>query len=121
MTAAARVPERAFQQTIVELLDALGWASCHTYPLQTRHGWRTGTTAKGWPDLVALRGSYVVAIEVKSDTGRATAEQVAWLRRFAELDAGRAWLVDPSTDVQTLARWLQYPEHAPHTHGFDVE
>lgn len=117
MTKAAAVPERAFQQTIVELLEATGWESCHTYPLQTKHGWRTGTTAKGWPDLVALRGEFIVAIEVKSDTGKATPEQLAWLGRFAALGCGRAWLVGPALPFQTLARWLQHPQLAPETYG----
>lgn len=115
---AAKVPERGFQAMIVDLLDTLGYASCHTYPLRTEHGWRTGTTAKGWPDLVALRGEFVVAIEVKSDTGRATSQQLDWLRRFAELGCGRAWLVSPRLDVQLLASWLQYPERAPRRWGF---
>lgn len=106
---------------IVELLDALSWASCHTYPLRTEHGWRTGTTAKGWPDLVALRGEFVVAIEVKSDTGRPTALQLDWLERFALLGSGRAWLVSPSLDTQLLASWLQYPQRAPSRYGFTTQ
>jgi Holliday junction resolvase len=115
---AAVTPERDYQRTIVELLDALGWASCHTYPLRTEHGWRTGTTAKGWPDLVALRGEYVVAIEVKSDTGRVQPEQLTWLQLFAELGSGRAWIVSPRLDFGLLGSWLQYPERAPRRWGF---
>lgn len=110
--------EKEFQNTLVELLETLGWAHCHTYPLQTKHGYRTGTTAKGWPDLVALRGEFVVAIEVKSDTGRVTAEQVEWLDRFARLGCGRAWLVDPSLPLQQLAEWLQHPDGAPVVFGY---
>lgn len=118
MTKVAVVPERQFQAMIVELMEATGWASCHTYPLQTKHGWRTGTTAKGWPDLVALRGEHLVAIEVKSDTGRPKPEQIEWLARFASLGCGMAWLVTPSLDTQLLASWLQYPHRAPPRYGF---
>lgn len=120
MTAKAVTPEREYQRTIVDLLGATGWEHSHTYPLRTQHGWRTGTTAVGWPDLVALRGPWIVAIEVKSDTGRATTQQLDWLRRFAALDSGLAWLVAPSLDIQTLARWLQYPQLAPAVHGYDA-
>ena len=118
MTKRAQVPERAYQQTIVELLEATGWAVCHVYPLQTKHGWRTGTTAKGWPDLVATRGPYIIAVEVKSDTGKATPDQLDWLARFAALDSGRAWLVDPSLNIQDLAKWVQHPADAPRRAGF---
>ena len=118
MTERARVPEREFQQTIVELLDATGYASCHSYPLRTRHGWRTGTTAVGWPDLVALRGPAIIAIEVKSDTGRPKPEQIEWLDRFAALDSGHGWLIAPDVDFQRLARWLQHPRLAPITFGY---
>lgn len=118
MTKRAATPEREFHSSITDLLTMLGWASCHTYPLQTRHGWRTGTTATGWPDLVALRGPYVVAIEVKSDTGKPTDDQLVWLARFAALDSGRGWLVDPSLSMQTLAKWLQHPDRAPRSFGY---
>ena len=118
MTERARVPEREFQATIVELLDATGYATSHCYPLRTKHGWRTGNTAVGWPDLVCLRGDAIIAIEVKSDQGRPKPEQIEWLDRFAALDSGHGWLIAPHVDFQRLARWLQHPRLAPVTFGY---
>jgi hypothetical protein len=112
------VSEREFQQQITDLLDMTGWAWFHVYPLQTRHGWRTPTTAKGIPDLVCVRPPYTLSVEVKSDKGAVGAEQLMWLERWSLIAGGRAWLLRPADDLQQIARWLQDPEHAPRRHGF---
>lgn len=117
MTAPA-VSEREWQKTLVILLETLGWHVNHVFPLQTKHGWRTGTTAEGWPDLVALRRDQLVAIEVKSQRGKATDAQLVWLQRFALLPCARAWILRPSDDVRTVAGWLRDPANAPRVHGW---
>lgn len=114
----ARVSERDWQKTLVVLLETLGWHVNHVFPLQTKHGWRTGTTASGWPDLVALRGPWLVAIEVKSDKGKAEPDQLIWLQRFALLPCARSWILRPADSVQAVARWLRDPESAPRVHGW---
>lgn len=111
--------EKEWQRTVVELLDAMQWANTHTYPLRTEHGWRTGTTAKGWPDLVAIRGAFVVGIECKTDRGRADPEQLVWLSRFSYLAGGRAWLLRPRDDLSLVASWLRTPADAPRVYGFE--
>jgi len=118
VTERAAVPEREFQATVVELLEVCGWSWFHIFPLRTKHGWRTGTTSKGIPDLICLRGPDVIAIEVKSDQGRPKPEQVEWLDRFAALDSGHAWVISPDVDFQTLSRWLAHPRLAPVRHGY---
>lgn len=114
----AAVSEKDWQKTLVVLLETLGWHVNHVFPLQTKHGWRTGTTAVGWPDLTALRREWIVAIEVKSEKGKADPEQLVWLQRFALIPNARAWLLRPSDDVRVLAGWLRDPASAPRTHGW---
>lgn len=71
--------ERTLMDRIIELAtDWLGWHVLHLRPARTAHGWRTpvqGDLGKGWPDLILVRGSRIVAAEVKSERGRLTAEQ----------------------------------------------
>lgn len=106
------------EQAVEELFAWTGWSACHTFPLRTVQGWRTPTTTRGWPDFVALRGRHVVAVEVKDGSGRLTPEQRVWLDRFADLDAGHAWLIRPG-DLQQMARWLHDPDNAPTIHGYE--
>lgn len=111
--------EREYQEQLTDLLTVLQWRWFHIYPLQTAHGWRTPTTAKGIPDVIAVRGAYTVAIEVKSDRGAVGAEQLVWLRDWSYLAGGRAWLLRPRDDFQTIVGWLRNPADAPRVHGFD--
>lgn len=112
--------ERNYQDTVVELLHVFGYAVDHTYPLQTKHGfYRTPSTMKGKPDLTALRPPRVLAIEIKTDRGRATTEQVACLTVWSEIPCARAWLLRPRDDWDTLVGWVRSPKHAPRVYGFD--
>lgn len=117
-TTGPKVTEREWQQVLTDALDACGFAWFHVYPLQTKHGWRTPTTAKGIPDLVAVRGPFLVAIEVKGDKGLVGAEQLQWLTRFSVLAGGRAWLLRPRDDIQQIVGWLRDPQSAPRVYGF---
>lgn len=113
--------EKEWQATVVQLLERLGWSVNHTRAGRGKKGvWTTPTTAKGWPDLVALRGARLLAIEVKGPKTPVTPEQLEWLARFAELPCACAWLLRPSVDAQALAEWIAYPEKAPRTFGFEA-
>jgi Holliday junction resolvase len=114
--------EREWQKTLVAALEVYGWHVNHTFMLQTRDGrWRTGTTAKGFPDLQALRGSWQLAIEVKGYKTAVEEEQLVWLARFANLPAARAWILRPQDDWSDIQRWMRDPEHAPRRFGWSVE
>lgn len=119
MPAVAPAPtEKEFQTTLVRTLEVLGWHVNHVFPLRTKHGWRTGTTAEGWPDLFAVRGPWAIAIEVKSDKGRLRAEQRVWLQRLALIPSIRSWVIRPRDDYSQLVSWLRDPEHAPRVFGW---
>jgi hypothetical protein len=65
--------ERDLQDQITELAETwLGWRWVHFRPARTKHGWRTpvsGPLGLGWPDLILVRDSRIIAAELKSSTG----------------------------------------------------
>lgn len=117
---APKASEADWQRTVEGALTNLGWSWQHVRRTRGRHGeWTTSTSHAGWPDLVALRGALILSIELKSETGSPTDEQLEWLARFARLIGGRAWIVTPvDPEWDTFVRWLRDPEHAPRRHGW---
>lgn len=63
--------EAQLQDAIVTTARLLGWLVYHTF--DSRH------SAAGFPDLVLVRGTALIFAELKSETGRLSAEQDAWL------------------------------------------
>jgi hypothetical protein len=121
VTKANPTPEREFQKTLVGVLELFGYQVNHTYPLRTEHGWRTGTTAIGWPDLTAVRPPRLLVIEVKGEHTPLEEAQRAWLSLFAGIPCARAWVLRPTDppwpDVQA---WIRRPKEAPRVYGFDL-
>jgi hypothetical protein len=111
--------ERDWQATLVAALEVFGYVVEHTYPLRTQHGWRTGSTLTGKPDLIALRPPRLLAIECKTDKGRLTTEQVAVLSLYALVPCCRAWVLRPRDPWDTVQSWLRRPKLAPVTYGFE--
>lgn len=76
--------ELDFQRMLVStkrplgLAVMLGWEHIHFRPALTKAGYRTpgsGSMAKGWPDLVLVRGRRLIFAELKSDKAKTTPEQ----------------------------------------------
>ena len=69
---------------VLDLCKVRHWRTLHIRPLRTVHGWRTAVQGDGvgFPDIIAIRGSRMIAAELKSDKGKTTAEQDAWLEAF---------------------------------------
>lgn len=111
--------EKEWQATLVALLEAFGYVVEHTYPLRTQHGWRTGSTLSGKPDLYALRPPRLLAIECKSDTGRLDRLQAAVLSLHALVPCHRAWVLRPRDHWDTIVDWVRRPAAAPVTFGFE--
>lgn len=89
--------EGAFQQAVYNLARAEGWRVAHFRPVRVQR--RDGSTynetpigldARGWPDLVLVRGSQVLVRELKAEAGRLESDQFAWLEALgaAGLDVG---------------------------------
>lgn len=117
-------PEREWQWIITEALTREGYLWQYVYPMQTKDGgWRTSTTAAGFPDVTAWRPPWSIAMEQKvhgprTAAGTPTPEQIRWLMTFAELPYGRAWVLRPTDDWQQIANWIHRPDTAPRIHGW---
>lgn len=68
------VTESAFQSWVRDTARACGWLAYHTNDSRR--------SDKGFPDLVLVKGSVLLAAELKTDRGKLSDEQVVWLRRL---------------------------------------
>ena len=78
------ISERDFQAQVLSLAKLHGWTAVHFRPARTSNGWRTPIQGdgKGFPDLILCRGPHLLFVELKTDRGKPTAEQTAWLNRL---------------------------------------
>lgn len=63
--------EREFSQSIVDAARTLGWRVYRT--------WTSLHSPKGFPDLCMVRRGRILFAELKTDTGKVTPDQQAWL------------------------------------------
>lgn len=71
--------EAELLRAVRDLAQGLGWITYHTLRSKGSEG--------GFPDLVLVRGDRVVYRELKSATGKLTAEQEVWLDALAAAGA----------------------------------
>jgi len=71
----ASVSEKTFTRQVEDLLAMFGWLSYHDLSGKT-----SGTGAKGWPDIFAVRGNDAIAWELKTMKGRVAPEQKHWIK-----------------------------------------
>lgn len=64
--------EEHFQQRVIKLALAEGWAPYHTRRSKGSH--------RGWPDLVLVRVPRLVVAELKRESGQPTRDQLFWLQ-----------------------------------------
>jgi hypothetical protein len=83
----ATITERELQAAIVQAAGLGGWLCYHTHDSRR--------SAAGYPDITLVRGSKLIFAELKSDRGRLTAEQRAWLGALRSAGAD-ARVVRPS-------------------------
>lgn len=83
-----RVTEKQWMQRVVDLAHLRRWFGYHTYDSRR--------SQPGFPDLVLLRGPRCVVAELKSETGRLTTAQQAWLTAFRQIPALEVHLWRPS-------------------------
>lgn len=85
--------ESEFLTQVLQLCRLQGWRVAHFRPGRTAKGWRTPcqADAKGWPDLVLVKGKRVLFVELKSDKGRLAPEQMLWQDALSR--AGQAVLI----------------------------
>lgn len=82
--------EAEFQRRVIDTAVLHGWRVHHSRPARTGRGWRTPIEGHpGVPDLVLARGGTVLLAELKSDRGRISIDQGAWLDALG--NHGRLW------------------------------
>jgi len=86
---APRMTEKMFQGRVIQALRVAGYAHYHTY--------NSIRSVKGFPDLICIhpKRKRLIAIEVKTDTGKLTPEQSEWLTLFSMCGV-ETWLLRPS-------------------------
>jgi len=89
--------EEQFQQQVIDLARFLGYRVAHFRPAKTDKGWRTPVSAdgKGFPDLFLVRPGRLIVAEIKSETGKLSPEQEAWLEAI-DAGGGEAYCWRPS-------------------------
>jgi hypothetical protein len=100
--------ERELQTAVIRAAQLLGWHVYHVRPGRTRRGWRTCVEGDGvgWPDAVLVKDR-ILYREIKSDGGRLTPAQSAWLKRLAEAGADVAVWTAECWRTGTILRELQ--------------
>lgn len=97
-TVLAGVTEKQLQSAVVEAMGYMGWLTYHTHDSRRSN--------PGFPDIVAVKGSRLIFLELKSEKGKVRAEQVEWLDVLIETHS-EVYLVRPSTQdafMRTVAR-----------------
>ena len=68
---AKTMPEKALLNQVRALAHALGWLAYHTH--------RSDRSEPGYPDLTLVRGGRLIFAELKTEKGKTTGPQDAWL------------------------------------------
>jgi hypothetical protein len=98
--------EADFLRQVLQLAKLRGWRTAHFRPLRTANGsWRTAVQGDGagFPDLLLLRGTRIIAAEMKVGKGKVTPEQDKWIKAF--LDAGASayvWYPENWKDIERI-------------------
>lgn len=95
-----KISEAAFQRSVIELARTLGWRVGHIHDSrrQIAPGRFVGDKdAAGIPDLMMVRGSRLLLIELKTDKGRLTDEQVAWMHALDQVETVEAAVWRPKS------------------------
>jgi hypothetical protein len=81
------ITERQWQTTVEKLMTAHGWHFYHSpdnKPIVARSGRKYVQNIRaGWPDLFAVKGARLLAVELKREEGKTSPEQEEWLRVLA--------------------------------------
>ena len=93
--ATGRMSEREFRQAILNLCRYTGW--------RYYFSWTSIHSPAGFPDLVLVRGSELIAAELKSERGRLSPAQQSWIDALREAGC-ETYLWRPSMLDSIIAR-----------------
>lgn len=115
VTMADVTSEKDLTKMVRSLLSTSGWLTVHFHDSrrQVQPGVFVGdNSAKGFPDIVALRGKRLLVAELKSQTGKLRKEQPAWLDAFSEAGA-EVYLWRPDHWFNRTIEKIVTPQQAP--------
>ncbi len=100
---AAAMSEDEFQAQIVALAEATNWLCYHTHDSRR--------SQPGFPDLVLVRGSAVLFLEVKAEKGKLSPAQLEWMVGLKQAQYVHAATVRPSDwdEVERLLTGTRRP------------
>ena len=95
--------EADWQRQVIDLAHTFRWRVAHFRPAKTSHGWVTPVAADGagFPDLLLTRDR-ILAVELKSETGKLSEDQAVWLDAF-RLAGVETFVWRPSDAAEVLA------------------
>jgi len=82
------ITEKEFLAQVVELARLCGWL--------VYHPWLSVRSAAGFPDLVCVRLSRVLFVELKSERGTVTLAQQEWIDALSLTGKAEVWIWRPS-------------------------
>jgi VRR-NUC domain len=88
-----RATEAGFLRGVLRLAKLCGWRTAHFRTSRTNRGWRTAVQGdgRGFVDIVLVRGGRLLFVEAKSDTGRLSPDQRAWLAALRQVPGVEVW------------------------------
>lgn len=92
------VSEKELMAVVVELATLLGWRSYHTHDSR-----RSGP---GFPDMVLVRDGRLLFVELKSERGKLTYPQRAWLSALHVCPSAEVYEWRPSSwpEIEAVLR-----------------
>jgi hypothetical protein len=94
----ASVTERDLTGYVRDVARAFGWRRYHT--------WLSKHSPAGFPDEVLVRGPRLVFAELKSERGKLSDEQAAWLDALRAVPGVEVYVWRPA-DMEAIARVLR--------------
>ena len=87
VSALTAMSERQLQEAIIEAAELHRWMVYHTYDSRR--------SKAGFPDLMMVRDGVLLALEMKTESGRLTPEQTEWIDALQSVPGVKAALVRP--------------------------
>ncbi len=96
--------EADFHNAVAAYAKSEGWTcfSIRKTGMMGNDGKWRGMADAGFPDVIACRGNVMLALELKSETGRASPEQTEWLAMLAAVPGVTARLARPRDAAELL-------------------
>ena len=104
------ISEKAFESQVKHLAKLFGWRYYHT--------WRSIHSPAGFPDTVMVRPPRLIFAELKSEKGKLTPEQEAWIE-----DLKKCHILFDLDKQNTIKKVLSDLTHVPfkfENHGSEI-